>query len=461
MFQYMRREKGFYRRVAALSAPIVLQNLITSALAMADTFMVGMLGERPMAAVALANIPLFVVQLVLFGVQSGSSVLISQYWGRKDETAINRVIGVAAMIAAGVASICALILFLAPSQFLGLFGNDPEIVGIAVRYGRMAGLSYVFNALSLVYVAAFRSMAQPKLGLQMLGVSMCTNTFLNWVLIFGNLGAPALGVRGAAMATLISRILEFLLMAFHIAFNRTFRLKPGAILCPGREMALKFIRCGGPVICNETLWGLGTALLPTIMGHMAGSAEILAAHTIAGNVEKLCAVVRFGLAGSASILIGREIGAGRGDQVYGIGLVLNTLSIVCGVATGLLLGLIRITAPGWLFPLFHLSERSASIAGMMLTMLAFIMPLEDFNTVNVVGVLRGGGDVQAAALIDLIPLWLIALPEAAIAGLVLKLGIFWVYLFHPLEQIAKFIGGLWRLRSGKWIRDLTRSPAEV
>ena len=169
---------------------------VKAPLAMADTFMVGMLGEAPMAGVALANIPIFVVQLFFFGVQSGSTVLISQYWGKGDREAINRVIGVALWAVNLVSVTFALVLLLFPVPFLSLFGNEPEVVALAAEYGRLIGLSYVFNGMTLVYLAAWRSMERPRLGMYILAVSMGINTFLNWVLIFGKLGAPALGVTG-------------------------------------------------------------------------------------------------------------------------------------------------------------------------------------------------------------------------------------------------------------------------
>ena len=232
MFAYMRQKPGFYTQVAALAAPIVLQNLITSMLGMADTFMVGILGEAPMAAVTLANIPLFVVQLFIFGVQSGSSVLISQYWGRKDMEAINRVMGVALWVVLLVASVFAAILILCPIPFLSLFNNQPQLVELAAQYGGLAGLSYVLNAFTMVYVAAYRSMEQPRLGMYILAASMTTNTFLNWVFIFGNLGAPQLGVRGAALATLIARMLEVAIVVGHMARTKFFRIRPARLQNP-------------------------------------------------------------------------------------------------------------------------------------------------------------------------------------------------------------------------------------
>lgn len=234
MFSYLNRGKAFYRNLVFLSLPIVLQNLVTTSLAMVDTFMVGMLGETPLAAVTLANLPIFVIQLLVFGIQSGSAVLISQYWGKKDTDSINRVIGVAAFVAGGISVLFALTLFFFPAQVMGLLTNDTGLRDIAAQYGRIVGFSYIFNSLTGVYVGAHRSMENPKLGLIVFSISMCANTFLNWVFIFGSLGAPRLGVVGAALATLISRVIEFAVMVLYAVLNRRFRLRPSLVLRPAR-----------------------------------------------------------------------------------------------------------------------------------------------------------------------------------------------------------------------------------
>lgn len=458
MFAFMRQKPGFYRQVVLLALPIVLQNLITSALGMADTFMVGMLGEAPMAAVTLANIPLFVVQLFIFGVQSGSSVLISQYWGKQEMESINRVLGVALWVVLAVSALFAGVLLVCPVEFLSLFGNEPEVIALAAQYGSIAGFSYVCNAFTMMYVAAYRSMERPQLGLYILVASMAANTFLNWVFIFGKLGAPAMGVRGAAIATLTARLLEIAIVVIHMMKNRFFRVHLHLLLRPGVDMTRRFLKYGGLVVCNETMWGLGTSVFPTIMGHMAGSTEILAAYTIAGNMEKITMVVSFGLASTASIIIGREIGAGRPDKVLDVGKALNTLAVAGGAVLGaLLLLFVRFAAPAWVYPLFKLSPGAASVASMMMTLMALAMPVKDFNSVNITGVLRGGGDVKAATLIDIGPLWGVAIPYAALCGLALKTSVFWVYLAFPLEQTVKFFVGIRRLRSGRWVRDLTRA----
>ena len=452
----MKREPGFYKEVAILAAPIVMQNLITSTLSMADTFMVGLMGEAPMAAVTLANIPIRAVNMFIFGAQSGSSILISQYWGKQDRKSISRVMGTAMWTVLTVTALFALVMNLWPLEFLSLFGNEPSVIATAAQYGGLAALSCFFNSLTMMYIAAYRSMEKPKLGMYILIASMSLNTFLNWVFIFGHLGAPAMGVRGAALATLIARIFEVCIITVHILTSRFFRVDLSALLRPGTEMLRRFFLYGGPVVLNETMWGLGTSVMPTIMGHMENSTEILAAYTITSNVELVVNVVGFGIAATAAVIIGREVGAGHGDKVFPMGKALSTLGFLTGVVLGVpLFVFARWIAPAVVFPLFHLSAGAAAIATMMITVQSFQMPLRDFNCVNIVGVLRGGGDVKAATLIDISPLWVCAIPYAAVCGLVLRLGINWVYLGYVIENVVKLCLGIWRLRSGRWIRDMT------
>ena len=456
MFACMKCEPGFYRNLVALALPIMLQNLITSTLAMADTFMVGLLGEVPMAGVTLANIPFYALQMFFFGVQSGAAVLISQYWGKGDRASISRVLGLSWMVMGFVSILFSVVILSVPLEFMSLFGNDPAALQVAADYGRIVCLSYVLNGFTLVYLGAHRSMENPGLGLYMLSASMFTNTVLNWVLIFGKLGAPAMGVEGAALATLISRCVEFAIMVGHIIFGKHFRINWKAVLNPGRAAAQKLFHYATPVILNETLWGIGTGLYPTIMGHMQNSTEVLAAFTVAGNVERLALVALIGLANTAAIVIGREIGAGRRRTVYDVGVALNVLSVGVGLVVGGVLALFTWKIlPRYVFPLFQLSDSTAAIAVLMLYMIAVMMGPRAFNFTNIVGVLRGGGDVRMAAVIDIAPLWLLAIPAAALFGLVLEWGVFWVYVGISLDQLAKFVIGIWRLRSGAWINDVT------
>lgn len=458
MFGCLKQGKAFYWNVVLLAIPILLQNLITNSLGLIDAAMVGTLGEAPLAAVTIANIPVFMIQLIIFGLQSGSSVLISQYWGKGDTDSINRVIGIGWYAAGGISLLFALVMSLFPTELMGLLTDNTELVDIAAGYARVVGPSYVLGSITGVYIGAHRSMENPRLGFAIFSVSMCTNTFLNWVLIFGNLGAPRLGVMGAAIATFTARVVEFLVMAVHAAADKRFRLRLPAVFRPGRGLWERFGRYSGPVLINETLWGAGTSLYKVVMGHMEGSTEILAARAVAGNIEDICIVGIFAVAATTAIVVGREIGRGSGpDAVYQVGAALNLLSMLVGAMVGLLmLGLVHFVLPGVVYPIFDLSERAAATSNMMLLFTIVLLPLRAYNSTNIVGVLRGGGDVRAAMYIDLLPMWVVAIPLAALFGLGLRWGIFWVFVGISMEQLVKFWAGVSRFRSGLWINDVTQ-----
>lgn len=456
MLSYLHREPGFYRRTAALALPIMLQNLITNSMGLLDTFMVGLLGELPLAAVTLANIPCFVILFVVFGIQSGCSILICQNWGKRDLTAIQRVMGMGTYCAGAVTLLFALVMFFFPQSFMSLFGNDPEVVALAAQYARIIGFSYFVDSFVQIYVGAHRSIENPRLGLYILGVTVVSNTFLNWVLIFGKLGAPMMGVEGAALATLIARFLGVVIVVVHALSGRYLKISPAAFFAPGSVMARQFFRYATPVIFNETTWGLGTALYSTIMGHMDNSKEILAAYAIAGNIDKVCTVAVFAVAASAAITIGREIGAGNREKVYEIGACLNTVAALLGaVMSAVLLVALKFLIIPYLYPVFDLSEAAASISTTMLTVIFCFLTLRSFNVTNIVGILRGGGDVRPATIIDTTPLWFVALPLTAVAGLILRVDILWVYLAMSMENLVKAVWGFRRFRTGQWIHDLT------
>ena len=458
MLKLFRREPGFYGRLLALALPILFQNLITNSLGLVDTFMVGTMGQGPLAGGTLANIPVFVVQLMMFGIQSGSSVLISQYRGKGDLQSINRVMGIGMYAAGAIGLAFALVMGFLPERFMGLFGNDPAVVATAARYARIVGWSYFFDSFVQVYIGVHRAMGDPNRGLIILGVSMASNTFLNWVFIFGNLGAPRMGVEGAALATLLARVLSCSIAVVWAVRDKKFKLNPALLFHPGGEMVRRFARFATPVMCNETFWGLGTSLFPTIMGHMEGSEDILAAYAIAGNITNLCTVGVFAISGTAAILIGQEIGSGRADKVYSLGALLNVLAFLFGLGAGaLFLGVLYYVVAPFLYPLFKLSAQAQEICTMMLTIMFCMMPLRSFECTNIVGVLRGGGDVRMATLIDLTPLWAVALPLAVLSGLVFQLGILWVYLSMMSENVVKTVLGTKRFLSGRWINDVTLS----
>lgn len=216
----IREEKAFIREAVLLMLPMILQNFVTFSMSMADTFMVGVLGETALAAVTMANSPFYVMQLMIFGVQSGMSVLVAQYHGRGDQEAINRVMGIALFVSTTITGLLAVTAFCIPEQIMRVLTNNADLVAPGAAYTRYVGFSYFFSAISGVYIAAQRSTENPRLGAILLTVSGALNIFLNWVLIYGKLGAPMLGCAGAAVATLISRAFEVAVLCVYAGVSR-------------------------------------------------------------------------------------------------------------------------------------------------------------------------------------------------------------------------------------------------
>lgn len=456
MLSYLRRGEGFYRRVFLLALPVVLQNLITTSLGFMDTFMVGLLGAAEMSAVTVANTPVFIMQLILFGLQSGSSVLISQYWGKGDRESINRVLGIGLCAALIVSSAFALLLLLRPDFVLGLITDNAVLIALATPYIRIVGLSYVFNALASIYIGMQRSIENPRFGMTVFAISTAANTLGNYLLIFGKLGLPALGVTGAAVATLCARVLEFLIAAAYAARCRTMPLQRKPLLRPGFAMLRSFVKYSTPVVCNETLWSLGFSMFTVILGHMAISTEILSAYTVAGNIDRLVTAAIFGVSAAATVIVGKEIGMGNRAEIQDIGRALCFSAFAVGCCVGLLeQALFWLLVRPFILPLFHLTANASSICTMLVCCYSAAAPINALLITMITGVLRGGGDVHAALLIDLLPLWGVSVPLLALCALVWHAPLIVVCFLVAMESLPKLPFGIPRLRSGKWIHDVT------
>ena len=306
-----------------------------------------------------------------------------------------------------------------------------------------------------------RSAENPALGMKVFAASMLLNTFLNYCLIFGKFGAPALGITGAAIATLTARIVEFLIVLVYALLCRRIPLRPRLLLRPGRDTARSFTKYATPVLFNETMWGLGTTVMTSILGHMTDSADMLAAYTIMGNIDKFTTVSCFGLAGATAVILGKAIGEGTDkDRVYDLSWCLLIVSFLLGLglAAALALALPLVFIP-YLYPLFSLSPLATEAAATLCVVYLILLPLKSFDISNITGVLRSGGDVRMATIIDLTPLWCVAVPLAALTALVLEAPLPLVCLGIYSENICKMPLGVLRLRSRKWINDVTRRSA--
>ena len=458
MLRFLRREPGFYRHTWMLALPIILQNLVTTSLGFVDTFMVGLLGQSELSAVTATNTPNFLVQIIIFGLLSGLAVLVSQYWGKHDTEAINRCMGIALYTGVSLAALIALALFLAPRQVMALVTDNALLIQLGAPYLRIVGISYIFNTASSVYVGVQRSTENPAMGLTVFTVSMVLNTFLNYVLIFGKFGAPALGITGAAAATLISRAVEFILTFGYALRNRRIPLMPAALLHPGTAFVGDFLKYSTPVLVNDSLWGLGTTLITAVIGHMAISEEMLAAYAIMGNIEKFSTVACYGISGASAVIVGKRIGEGASrEEVYEVSWCMLLLTVLIGLMVSLSLAVLLPTVfiPR-LYPLFHLEGLSLEIAATMCVVFIFMMPTKAFDITNISGVLRAGGDVRVSAVIDVGSVWLVALPITVLSALVFEAPVALVCLGIQAEGLSKVPLGIWRLRSRKWINNVTR-----
>jgi putative MATE family efflux protein len=448
------------RRLFYLALPIVLQSMINHSLAITDTFMVGALGERSLAAVTLANTPLFILALIIFGIQSGSCILVSQYWGIQDKDAINRVLGVGFLFAGSISFLGALAMTLFPEEILSVTSNDRELVALAAQYARIASFSYFINSLSLIYTGAQRSMENPRIGMTVMIFSTVFNAFLNYLFIFGAWGAPEMGVRGAALATLLARCGELAVLAVFAAWTPNFRLKPRLLFHPGRVIFHDFIKFSAPIVMNEALWSIGVSVYPVIMGHMRGAAVGIAAFSITQSVERMMSAFYLGTGQAVGVIIGIRLGSGKKEGAYELAKYLIKAATIAGMVSGTVLAALSkwIFEP-YMFPVFKASEEMSAMALTMLFIVSAAAPAKSFNFATIVGVLRCGGDILVSTAMEIISLFALALPLAAFVGLSLKWGAVGVVAVMSAEELWKIAGIQWRFRKKKWINDLTRSTA--
>lgn len=459
MLKILRREPGFYKRLWKLSLPIILQNLITFSLGLIDTFMVSQLGNTEMAAVSTANVPAFLLISIVFGIQSGLGILVSQYWGKQDTRSINRALGVAAMIGTGIMVLLATLFALYPVQVMDLLSNNHALSVLGAPYLRIIGFAYVFNILSSVYVSAQHSVENTSFGMKVFGFSTVLNTGLNYLLIFGKCGCPAMGVTGAALATLLSRMAEFLICLLCALRDKTVPLDIRAFLCPGWDMVRRFVRYASPVIVNETIWGLGNSMFTVIMGYTHNSVEMLAANAVMGNLNRLFLVVCFGLGAATAVMVGKSIGEGQShDRIMSLSQALLWFAVFvgAGISVAALILVPTLLVPV-VFPLFKLFGESAAIATALAVCHFAAIPVNAYAISSVTGTLRAGGDVAWATALDIGPQWLICIPVTALVALKLQLGAWPIALAIQLEALVKVPLCILRMNSGKWINDVTRS----
>lgn len=445
----MMTDRTFLSKAARIACPVALQGMLNTIVNMVDTMMIGSLGATSIAAVGLANKVFFVMTLLIFGIVSGSGILAAQYWGNQDVKNIRKVLGLALILAEGAA-----ILFFIPAVFcpeivMRIFTTGEETIKTGALYLSVVAFSYPFIALSNTYVAMLRAVNRVKAPVFISAGAIIINIFFNYTFIFGHFGSPAMGVVGAALATLIARVIEALVLLIIVYGGKS------PIACRFKEMfgyskafVAQYTKTTAPVIANEFIWGLGVTMYSLAYGRMGDNA--VAAITIATTIQDIAAVLFQGLSAATAVILGNEMGAGKLNRAERYAKNFLILQFIITIFAAICCATFRWNVIG----LYNITEDVALDVSRCLIVFALFMPFKMFNYINIVGVLRSGGDTKVCLFLDCSGVWFIGIPMAFLGGLVFHLPIYVVYAMVFAEEIYKTILSYLRYRQKKWLRNL-------
>jgi len=445
----------FWRAALTLGVPIALQNLLMSSFTLIDTLMIGQLGDIQLSAVGMAGQWSWLMGLVMFGLNSGSAVFISQYWGAGDQKGIKSVFGIMVLHTIGVGVIFMICGITIPELIIKMFNDTPEVVSEGVAYLKIAAFSYVGISLNNSFSTLLRSTENVRLPMYASAISTVMNGILNYVLIFGVFGLPAMGVRGAALATVISSwISPIVVILISLAKKNILIMKPSEFFGFTKKLLLRYYKISSPVIFNESLWGLGTVVFNMIYGQLGY--ENYAAVTIHRTVEGICFVFFVGLCNACCVMVGKSIGAGDIDTAKEDSLRFISVLPIVSLVVGLTLVALR---PGIIF-LFNiqggLTDQTISSAMGIMMVYGLWIAVRNIPYITVVGIFRSGGDTITGMKYDLLCQWCMSVPLTLLAAFVFKLPFVMVYLVTLMsEDIIKSILCIRRFASYKWIKPLT------
>ncbi|NLK20641.1 MAG: MATE family efflux transporter [Epulopiscium sp.] len=439
----------FYKRLFTLALPIAIQNFISSSLNMVDTLMIGKIGETPIAAVAQANKIFFLFTLILFGINSGGSSFTAQFWSKKDIKGIRKVLGIC-LVSGGIAAIIFSIgAIFFPKELMYVFAKDTEVIDLGSQYLRIVAFSYLITAITFSYSILLRSTGEAVIPMVISMISLGVNTLLNWTFIFGHFGFNPMGVRGAAIATVIARVVELGLFLW-IVYKKNTSLAASfkEMIDISSDFMKAFYKTTIFVILNEFIWALGTTLYSIAYGRMGKEAVV--SISISSNVEQIAMVIFFGISSACGVMLGNEIGYGNEKKAFSYA---KRFAII-GPILALIMGVIVVITSPLILSIFNISQNVYLDSTKIIAIFALILPFKVFNLFTVVGILRSGGDTTYGLAMDAAGVWLIGVPFAFIGGLVLNLPIYWVFALVSSEELFKAIFGLRRLLSKKWIHNL-------
>lgn len=445
-------KKQFIKGILVIGLPIIFQQVIALSLNMVDTFMIGSVGVNELAAVGASNKIYFIFSIVCFGIFSGSTIYVAQYYGVKDIKSIRKVMAIELVIAFLLCCIVMLFTFTFKEDILSLFSNDPEVIALGSSYLNIAFLTYLPVSISFAFSFNSRSIHRIKVITMMSASAIIINTFLNYCLIFGNLGFPTLGVQGAAIATLIARCIELALILLYIYTGKDHPLAVSMYDFKHLDFTLmkKIIKTGIPVVLSEGSWSLGITTCFIAYGLIGTSA--LAVVQVASSINDVFQCVFFGLGNACAVMIGNELGKNNKDVAYLYGKIFILLNLCLCVIMTIALLLIK----GPLTEIYQYDLETTTLLKTSLTVYALYITPKMMSYVNICGILRSGGDTKYCMIWDIVSIWGFSVPLAFLGVLVFKFSLPIVIAISFSDEIVKTIATLHRFFSKKWIHNLIK-----
>ncbi len=452
MNEFIIKDKAFYQKMMAIAIPMVLQNLINVGVGLLDTIMLGQLGEVALSASSLGGQLGFMFMIVNMGLTAGAGVLTSQYWGRGDSRAIRRTMSMTYKISLALSVVFIAIAVSFPEFVLAIYTKDPAVIESGACYLRIISRTYFLSGVTMTTLNMLRTVGTVKISMYIYGVSFFVNVFFNYAMIFGHFGFPAMGVSGAALATVIARFVEMsIAVVYLLKFDDKINFSISDLFGKIDMGIFKiYMQYGLPVLLNEMLWSLGSSVLSIIIGHM-GTAFV-AANSICGVMFQCITVISHGLNAAAGVIAGNTIGEGKYELAKKQSLTIFVISIGAGLFSCALALILK--AP--LLSFYKITPETYAITQEMLNALAFVTIFSTVASINMFGTLRGGGDSKFVAVMDVGSMWLLSVPLGWYAGLVLNRPVGIVYICLKATSIFECFAAVFRILSGKWVKDVTR-----
>ena len=441
------KEKSFYKLILSIAVPVVLQNMITIGVNIMDTLMLGNYGEIQLSASSLANEFINIYHIMCMGMSMGAAVLTAQYYGAGNNPSLKKIVTIVLRMGLVIAAAFTVVTLLFPEELMRLYTPDEAVIEKGVLYFRISAVTYVLLGVSLILTNILRTVHQVRFPLVLSIVTFFVNVFFNWVFIYGRLGAPEMQIEGAALGTVIARLVECgsLVTYFFVCDKRIgYRIKDLFMKC-GDHVRV-YITYAIPVMVSDTLLALGNSAVSIIMGHIGAS--FVAANSIISQTVRLSTVFNQGLSSASSVITGNTLGKGERDKAYHQGVTFLCLSILIGLAAAVVILLIS----PLLVESFNITQETKDIAYQLMASVSVMMVFQTVQSVLTKGVLRGGGDTRFLMLADILFLWLASIPLGYLCGLVWHLSPFWIYAALKIDWVIKSVWCIFRLRSKKWIR---------